>query len=174
MNWEDVQGWLSSAEGAELQRLAAGNTVLEIGSLFGRSTVCMAETGATIVAVDPHDGFSLADSKWHNVDSLATLRANLAQHAVDNQVVVIAAPIQAIARHLTRSFDLAFVDGDHSHAACLRDCQIAERLVRPGGVIAVHDYRSGYADHAGVTSGVDAWRGDRRPRRVKSLAVFQL
>jgi hypothetical protein len=38
MNWTDVRGWLTEADGQKLQELAAGKTVLELGSSCGRST----------------------------------------------------------------------------------------------------------------------------------------
>jgi hypothetical protein len=37
------------------------------------------------------------------------------------------------------TFDFMFVDGDHSFGAKVADAQLADRVLRPGGVIAFHD-----------------------------------
>jgi len=48
------------------------------------------------------------------------------------------------------SLDLLFVDGDHSFESALKDVQSWSRLVRPGGIVAGHDFlnpgRHGVAD----------------------------
>lgn len=36
--------------------------------------------------------------------------------------------------------DVVFVDGDHGHAAVRHDIKLAEKIVRPGGMIIYHDY----------------------------------
>lgn len=35
--------------------------------------------------------------------------------------------------------DVVFIDGDHSHAAVLNDRNLAQAIVRPGGLIVYHD-----------------------------------
>lgn len=63
------------------------------------------------------------------------------------------------------SFELVYIDADHSEAGCRADLQAAWRLVRPGGWIAGHDYSvnparcldaSHYAGF-GVKAAVDAF-----------------
>jgi hypothetical protein len=56
-----VNGWLTPREGQFLRRAAGaagpGAHIVEIGSFFGRSTLCLAaglQPGATITSVDPH------------------------------------------------------------------------------------------------------------------------
>jgi predicted O-methyltransferase YrrM len=39
----------------------------------------------------------------------------------------------------SRELDLLFIDGDHSLAGATRDFELYSKLVRPGGVIALHD-----------------------------------
>ncbi|MGH8048810.1 MAG: O-methyltransferase [Chthoniobacterales bacterium] len=45
-----------------------------------------------------------------------------------------------------KSFDLIFIDGDHSHAGVMADTMAAIQLVRPGGVICWHDYSFMFRD----------------------------
>jgi predicted O-methyltransferase YrrM len=39
-----------------------------------------------------------------------------------------------------RTFDIIFVDGDHSYEAVKSDVEMCYRLLKPGGVMAMHDY----------------------------------
>lgn len=165
-SWTEIDGWLSLEEGRKLQQLAAGKRVLEIGSYRGRSTCCLAATAKRVVSVDPHDCATLPQ-KYRNRPSEADLRANLARCKVSDKVDVIVAPIQAVADQLEPdSFGLVFVDGDHSFAACRRDIELAQRIVSPGGAIAVHDYTI----RKGVKAAVHA--AERPFWRCGSMAIF--
>ena len=60
------------------------------------------------------------------------------------------------------SFDLAFIDADHGYESVRFDAGCAARLVRPGGLVAFHDYRTRPGEHdggwnPGVTRAVDEW-----------------
>lgn len=39
-----------------------------------------------------------------------------------------------------RALDMVFIDGDHSYAGCKGDIQAWMRNLKPGGILAVHDY----------------------------------
>ena len=172
MIWTEIDGWLKLDEGRELQRLAAGQCVLEIGTLFGRSTACMAMTARRVTSVDPHDGATLDGTPWHGVQSLATCEANLAACGVADNVQLIVGQIQHVT-HLLTSYSFIFIDGDHSFEACSRDLKIAARLLdQDGGVIVVHDYYSGSGKHHGVIKAVDQFRRGRPFRRVGSLGIL--
>jgi len=48
------------------------------------------------------------------------------------------------ARHFKpATFDLVFIDGDHSYEAVMADIAAWEPLVRPGGILSGHDYGVG-------------------------------
>ena len=69
-------------------------------------------------------------------------------------------------------FDAAFIDGDHSYLACNFDLWHALRLVRPGGVIAAHDYTPAWA---GVKQACDENLGHLEQRRlVETLLIVRL
>lgn len=58
------------------------------------------------------------------------------------------------AKHFNdRSLDLVFIDADHSYAACKEDIEVWMPKVRPGGIIAGHDYEP--KDFPGVIRAVD-------------------
>lgn len=126
---------VTAAETATLARLAAAaGDVLEIGSAYGYSAIIMALAGARVTAVDPHT--------WVP-GSLPVMEANLAAYGVADRVLILvrqSLPVMsALAAQGTR-FGLVFIDGDHSAAAVRKDVTAALGLLRPGGVLACHDY----------------------------------
>lgn len=122
-------------ETAALARLAAAaGDVLEIGSAFGYSAIVMALAGARVAAVDPHT--------WVP-DSLAGMERNLAAYGVSSRVFIVAgssAPVMSEFAEAGTRFGLVFIDGDHSAAAVRADVAGALKILRPGGVLAVHDH----------------------------------
>lgn len=123
---------IQDVEIAELQRLAKDARVLEVGSAFGYSAIAMALAGASqVMAVDPH---------WaHN--SLGQMKSNAIAYGVAGPVDCLVGTSREILPALSdASFDLMFIDGDHTYDGCAYDIMHGFRLVRPGGHIAVHDY----------------------------------
>lgn len=149
-----VETFIHPIEAYALERAAAGaSRILEVGSAYGFSTILMAQTGAQVLAVDPHTGYGSWD----------VFMANLNRYGVAGRVQPLRRASQDVLPGLAaEAFDLAFVDGDHSEAVAAHDCRHARRLVRAGGLIAVHDYTDRWP---GVKLAVDrelrgllAWR----------------
>ena len=137
---------VTDREATKLRELAKDAVVLEIGAAYGYSTVVMAQVAKRVVSVDPHTGH----------DSLHALEANLEIHGVSDKVVV--APFRSgeyLPSLLPGTFDMAFVDGDHTQESVEWDIRWCLRLVRPGGVIAFHDYHENSCP--GVTVALDAF-----------------
>lgn len=157
----EIDGWLSSVEGVGLAKLAMGKRVLEIGSYCGRSTICMAQTAATVVAVDPHDGRATTESR----NTLTAFLHNLAKYKATNVIVEKATAQDFAASYDGAKFDLIFVDGAHDEESVQADIEVATRLLADGGLIAFHDYRKSPGEHdggwdAGVTMAVNKFLAD--------------
>lgn len=86
-HWTEIQGWLSEAEGGELQMLAAGKTVLEIGAWKGRSTICLASVAKHVVTVDHFKGDGYTGAAFTLPDFVRTL----ADYDCRDRVTAIAA-----------------------------------------------------------------------------------
>jgi Methyltransferase domain len=102
------------------------------------------------------------------------MRANLGVYGVDGMVDVRHhTSVQAAAElaDAGRSFDLVFVDGDHTAAGVEHDVTAALRLLRPGGVLAVHDYEECCCPDVGPT--LDRLLPDGPNELVDTLAVYQ-
>jgi predicted O-methyltransferase YrrM len=123
------------AEAAKLAALAAGQYVLEIGSAYGYSAVTMALTGSPVTAVDPHTWIP---------GSLPAMERNLDAYGVQDRVTIVQQPsadvLAALAGDRQNGPGLVFVDGDHSYEAVRADVTGALKVLRPGGVLACHDY----------------------------------
>ena len=74
-----ISGWLTKSEGELLyekaRELGVTDTIVEIGSWVGRSTICLAKGvedggGAKIYAIDPHTGSSEHRVMFGKVDTI--------------------------------------------------------------------------------------------------------
>ncbi len=87
------------------------------------------------------------DVFWHFLRHLRAAK-------VDDVVIPLKMPSVTAARLFdAASVDFVFLDGDHSEKAVTEDLEAWYPLVRPGGVIGVHDYSN--ATFPGVEVAVD-------------------
>jgi predicted O-methyltransferase YrrM len=151
-------GWLPTNEMKELQRLARGKTVLELGAWKGRSTVALSEVAEYVVSVDRHQGIP-----GHGESLEVYLRS---VRGLPNVAIVIADFAHFIP--FLRAFDLVFVDGDHDEGSVRRDTQLAVDHLASKGVIVFHDW-----DFPEVRSGATDVLQGTPEKVVGSLASFR-
>jgi predicted O-methyltransferase YrrM len=153
---------LTEAETAELKRLAAGRSVLEVGSAYGYSTVALALVAEHVTAVDPHT--------W--LASYESLMANLGVYGLAQKVTVLREDGRAVLPRLVEqgaTFGLVWIDGDHAASMVAHDVSWGQKLLAPGGVLACHDYDEDTCP--GVRQALDEWRP--YTRLVDTLAIFE-
>lgn len=151
-----IKGWMSRAElgwiAEQAQTCPTG--VVEIGCYRGRSGRAWADhlpVGSCLYAVDhwqesPTNGDRDFEAYQQNLsDHIARDRVRLFRMRADRAV----SQIQA----LTPAVDLVFIDGDHTYAGVQADLEAYLPLVRPGGLIAGHDFND-VPRHAGVKQAV--------------------
>ena len=142
---------ITAAEGEALRswvaREGAARTI-EIGLGYGLSALFIGEAllsggdvSARHVAVDPYQSTRFADCGLQFLEE-AGLVDLVEFHAEESQI--------ALPRLLAegRTFDLAFVDGNHRFDRVFLDVIYLGRLVRPGGVVFVDDYQLPAVAHA--------------------------
>ena len=136
----DIPTAMSVEEAAELARLSAGRTVLEIGAWYGFSTCVIASTAKEVVSVDPHR-VDEWDGRTPGVWSFETWRANVDKYAACPVTAVVGRSPGVLA-YLSNVFDMAFIDGDHSYDAVLADGRECVALMQPFlyGILVFHDY----------------------------------
>ena len=84
----------------------------------------------------------------YSIDPVPLPEAERLLAAHDLTRFVTFANVRSDSLFLTRQFDLAFVDGDHSYPAVCADVEkYATRGLRPGGYLVLHDYFGWYNAH---------------------------
>jgi len=142
--------------------------IVEIGSLFGMSTITMALVSKQeVVAIDPHDGewktFKGTRDRRKEVggSTLDRFVQNLEEFKVRDKVKII----QAFSRDVNwtqedgRDICLLFLDGSHEYEDVSRDYEYFSQFLVPNGLDAFHDYGPTTEK---VMSGADGKRGVRR------------
>jgi hypothetical protein len=134
-----ISGWLRYEEGKALAALARGRRVLEVGSMLGLSTVCMAREADRVVSVDTRDG---RGTVYAGTNTLTSFLVNVTRHGVADRVVALVGTLAEVDAAAHGPYDLAFIDGAHDRASVEADVARAVELLAPGGLLAFHDYRS--------------------------------
>lgn len=142
----EIAGWLTKDEGKALADFATGETVLEIGSYCGLSTVCMARTAKHVTALDYFDGRGTP----RPMDTLGEFTANITRYGLTSKVAV-AYPGQTLPR---QSYSRVFIDAAHDEESVRADIELAKSVLTDDGLIAFHDY--GHPAHPGLDVAVDA------------------
>lgn len=142
----EVDGWLSTAEGGLLYRLArdCGGAIVEIGSWKGRSTIWIASGSkaggsATVYAIDPHVGSEEHHRLYGDVDTLDDFRNNIAKAGLSDLVVPIIAASTDAAASVEGEVAMLFVDGAHDYESVRADFEAWAPKLAPGGFVAFHD-----------------------------------
>jgi hypothetical protein len=152
----EIQSAISDAEARELSQLAAGLTVLELGSQYGFSTVVMGRVAKRLHSVDWHRG----DSMTGPCDSLVSFHGNLQRYGVGDRVIAHVGRFEDVVPAFNDCyFDGCFIDAEHDRASVARDTDQALRVVKRGGWLAWHDY--GRFEVAEVVDSVSAGHRSR-------------
>lgn len=147
----DVDGWMSRDQAERLYRAAAathaGDTIVEIGSFRGRSTIVLASAapaGTDIVAIDPHagndrgpnelEGFAEAAATDHDI-----FNANLAAAGVADRIRHVRAFSDKAHADVTGELTVLYVDGAHRYSPARADIRDWGTRVAPGGTLLIHD-----------------------------------
>lgn len=149
VDWKEIDGWLSVAEGEKLQELAAGKDVLELGCFKGRSTVCMAAKARSILSMDAFFEMNQRSRETQEVcdEYFDDYLANIS--GLDNVSYIVGTAPDDIPRD--KRFDFIFVDDCHRYSHVAQEIEIVRKIIKPDGVISFHDYAKG----CGVPQAVD-------------------
>jgi predicted O-methyltransferase YrrM len=127
-----------------LIRHLAPSSVLEVGTHLGASTVHIAlalaagDAPGRLTTVDVSD-VNAPTGPWRKAGMAASPRDALARLSLGNVDFVVADSI-AFLRATENRFDFIFLDGSHAAAQVYAELQHAQRILRPGGLVLLHDY----------------------------------
>jgi predicted O-methyltransferase YrrM len=140
---------------------------LEVGLFEGQGTVyffekLLGETG-TMVGIDPFIEYSKAsvakiEGFDHIINSAALGRFLDNTKPFANRIDLRRGLSQDVLPTLeAETFDMAFIDGDHSRVAVAVDARECFRLVKPGGYIVFDDYPGGDRPESSPKESIDAF-----------------
>jgi hypothetical protein len=104
-------------------------------------------TTGVVYAIDPWSGPYLGAKNRPlklKTSVLPAFTEGMQDHILGGRVVpmqaISAVAVPKLVAQFGRTFDLAFIDGDHRGPSVLEDIALARTLVREGGIISGHDY----------------------------------
>jgi hypothetical protein len=167
-----IDGWLTEAQARALydaSRQVAPATVVEIGSHLGRSTIVLAASGASVVAVDPFPD----DWRYGRPDTEERLRSHLAQAGVSDRVDLHVATSRDVRDAWAAPARLVYVDAKHDMWSCLDDMRWS-RFLSAGDTFFVHDAFSSLGVTLAVMWDSLTTRRHTYVGRTGSLARFEV
>jgi Methyltransferase domain len=155
VRWKHVSGWLTQTQAQWLFEAAKltkpDGKIVEIGSAYGRSTVCLAwgakqSNNGHVYAVDPHYGGKGFRDNLGNLTetytSLDLFKANIRRFELEDWIEpIVATSEDAVQQWDNQPIRLLFVDGWHTYNAVKHDILKWSKFVVPNGCIALHDYQ---------------------------------
>ena len=144
LNYYDCQVIMNHAK-----YLNSDSKYLEIGSYLGGSTLLVAKnSNATIWAHDiwlePRADLPNAGPAGPMEHMFYRFYDAVKNHNLQNRIIPIRGDsAYTVGIHDPESFDLAFIDGDHTHEGALKDFRNVYPLMKNGGVILAHDCKRG-------------------------------
>ncbi len=162
-DWGQVHGWFDLGDAVVLttllNRLPLGGLVVNVGTFAGRNLAAVAGTirqrGLKVLAVDPWVStaqYHQTPDEWQNTyDIFCQMLRDFGLR--DNVTAMKMTSFEAATTFKPRTLDLVFVDAEHTYEAVSCDIMSWRPLLKPGGIIAGHDY--GHPLYPGVRAAVD-------------------
>jgi MMP 1-O-methyltransferase len=152
-------GFMPDDEGMALYRAgesaASAGPLLEIGSYCGKSAIYLGaaarEKKTLLFTIDHHRGSEenqagwehhdsrLVDARTGRMDTLPFLRRTIEEADLEDTVVAIVGPSDAIGSYWETPLGLVFIDGGHGSEPAHRDYETWAPKVAAGGLLAIHD-----------------------------------
>lgn len=86
----------------------------------------------------------------------------IANHAILDRLWILNFPSDKAVQFLNPPYDFVFIDGDHSYEQCMKDILNYSPLIKPGGLIAGHNFHDDKnSAHPGVHKAVKEVFGDQ-------------
>jgi predicted O-methyltransferase YrrM len=144
-NAAGVEGFCHPNELEKLVDLATGKDVLEIGSFKGLSAWCMAHTAKSVMCVDTFRANSAGQDQQEALTTYDAFMQMVSQWPKPNITHFIGTSEEAndffrCGNEPNADYDLIFLDAMHDYESVKADIERWWPRLRPGGVMAFHDY----------------------------------
>ena len=181
---DKVGDWVASMkttvlESLFLARAAQGRTsILEIGSGSGGSMIALAlgSAGCQLTSVDPFTPYDEENSSGMAVGvtegNEELFDSNAKFFGYDHRVRKIKKTSDRAVEDIKgETFDLIFVDGNHTYEIVKSDLELYWPLVKPGGLLVGHDYTTRFP---GVIRAVREWEHSAKVTVPHGTTLFYL
>ena len=124
---------------------------IEVGVFCGGHALAMLDTDIDfLVGVDPYEMFPNNQLGLNNQEDWDCMYRMVMDRLSDERYLHIRKPSDHIG-YLT-NFDFVFIDGLHTYDQVTKDLDRYSKFIRPGGVVACHDYN--HPNFPGVTTAI--------------------
>lgn len=151
MTWREANGFFAAEEAMELQQLCSGKICLEIGSFYGKSTICIAEVASEVHAVDTWavDGDGQTQMETINETIFQTFKTTTKGY--HNIRPHIGRSSDRVPNFPDDYFDVVFIDATHQYKDVIEDVSLCFSKMKEDAIFIFHDYGT----WPGVTQAVD-------------------
>ncbi|MDQ6775826.1 MAG: class I SAM-dependent methyltransferase [Actinomycetota bacterium] len=129
---EALRDWITREQASRTVEIGLGYGIAALFSCEGLRT--NDDAGARHVTIDPHQEARFANCGLQLLDEAGV--TDLVEFYPQGSQIVLPC---FLAKH--RTFDVAFVDGNHRFDGVFLDLVYLGRLVRPGGIVFVDDFQ---------------------------------
>jgi len=137
--WESVFGYFLLGDCQAMKGLCLDKVVLEIGCLYGKSTLCIAEVAKEVITVDT---FKAHDNGVDQMDDYTTLEIFQKNIKGYKNISWIIGRSEDVIPEIDKIFDVVFIDGWHKYEQVVKDIEVCWPKLKDGGVMAFHDYNT--------------------------------
>lgn len=136
-----IKGWLQPADALKIYELAyfSQGDILELGCHQGLSASILSQANKD----NGNKKYIITNDIQENFLHIAA--NNLEERKLSNKISYHLGDAAELCRTLAkegRSFDLVFIDHDHSYSAVLDVCNELRKIVNTGGMCLFHDYNT--------------------------------
>ena len=158
---KNIIGWMIESELTVLEKLAQTvpehGTIVEVGSMFGRSAVCLAMSAptSTVYCIDIFDDTpivynndlqDLYDHKFPVKDKLYNLKEEFIKNTKNISNIVAIKGFSPNINYNGGEIDLFFLDAAHSNPSDWNNLCHFIPMIKLGGIVCGHDYLLQFPD----------------------------